>query len=76
MYNVKTFWYMYLQGNGSNRGSRVMTNYNENGSRNWIQAFIRKITVNKDWWHSWRQAFLEYFALGGFGSREKDWVLW
>ena len=67
---------MYLQVNGGIRGSRVMTNYNENGGRNWIQAFIRKITVNKDWRHSWRQAFLEYFALGGFGSPEKDQGLW
>ena len=32
-----------------------------------------KTSVNKDWWHSWRQAFLEYFTLGGFGSPEKDW---
>ena len=26
----------------------------------------------KVWWHLWRQAFLEYFTLRGFGSPEKD----
>ena len=49
-----------------------MANYKGNGGRNWIQAFIIK-SVNKDWQHSWQQAFLEHFTLGGFGSPEKDW---
>ena len=39
----------------------------ESGGRNWIQ-----IDANKDWWHSWWQVFLDYFALGGCGSPEKD----
>ena len=51
----------------------LLTNYKESGGRNWIQAVIIKTNVNKDWRHSWQQAFLEYFALGGFGSPEKDW---
>ena len=46
---------MYLQVNGRNHGGRVMTNYNKNGGRNWIQAFIRKNIFNKDWQHSWWQ---------------------
>ena len=71
MYKVTTFQYMYLQTNGGIRGSRIMANYKGNGGRNWIQAFIIKI-VNKDWRHSWQQAFLEHFTLGGFGSPEKD----
>ena len=50
-------------------GSLIMKK--ESGGRNWIQIVIIRTDVNKDWWHSWRQAFLEYFALGGFGSPEK-----
>ena len=71
MYKVTTFQYMYLQANVGIRGSRIMANYKGNGGRNLIQAFIIKI-VNKDWWHSWRQAFLEHFTFGGFGSPEKN----
>ena len=71
MSKVTIFQYMYLQVNGGICGGRIMANYKENGGRNLIQAFIIKI-VNKDWWHSWQQAFLEHFTLGGFGSPEKD----
>ena len=71
MYEVTTFQYMYLQVNGSICGGRIMANYKGNSGRNLIQAFIIKI-VNKDWRHSWWQAFLEHFTLGGFGIPEKD----
>ena len=37
----------------------------------WIQAFIKKYRLY-DWQHSWQQAFLIHFTLGGFGSPEKD----
>ena len=71
MYKVTTSQYMYLQTNGGIRGGSIMANYKGNGGRNLMQAFIIKI-VNKDWQHSWQQAFLEHFTLGDFGSPEKD----
>ena len=59
-----------LQVNGGIHGAKVIVMYQGNGSNEFVWVLIKKL-IDKSWWHSWRQALLGYFTLGGFGSPEK-----